>query len=240
LIRPIQRIPRYILLLSDLAQKTRPDHPDYQNLQKAIVKITEIAEFVDTKKAFHNDSQRMVALAKCITGVPRNETLIKPSRTLLQEGELLVNKQSHNFYIILFNDALVITKPAAQNQSGSRISTRELAESYSYVNQISLIDATLTNFKGEAFSIKSALGEQFRFEASSLTLKNQWIKNIRKAIDASTALDKRKSVVAPLKAGDIPREGARRSGSGEIPKEGIRRSGSGSAIISAGGISKIK
>ena len=221
MIMPIQRIPRYILLLTDLCQKTRPDHPDHALLQKAIAKITEIAEFVDTKKAFHNDSQRMVALAKIVTNVPRGDSMIKPSRTLLQEGELYLNKQSSPFYIILFNDALVITSKPSKR--GSYLFTKESSiEQYSYVNQICLIDAQLTNYKGEAFAIKSPQGEIFRFEASSNISKVTWVKNIKKALDSHFTDEKmrlRKSV-NPLSNSDGSR--------------------GGSAIMSAGGISKLK
>lgn len=33
LISPIQRIPRYVLLLRDLLKRTVPDHPDYGHVQ---------------------------------------------------------------------------------------------------------------------------------------------------------------------------------------------------------------
>lgn len=36
LIQPIQRIPRYSLLLEDLFKNTPMDHPDYENLAKSI------------------------------------------------------------------------------------------------------------------------------------------------------------------------------------------------------------
>ena len=35
LISPVQRLPRYLLLLKDLFKCTPEDHPDYQNVQKA-------------------------------------------------------------------------------------------------------------------------------------------------------------------------------------------------------------
>lgn len=41
LLTPVQRIPRYKLLLEDLFKNTSSDHPDYANLEKAIVLINE-------------------------------------------------------------------------------------------------------------------------------------------------------------------------------------------------------
>jgi hypothetical protein len=43
LILPIQRIPRYQLLLRDLIQHTEPTHHDYSDLQTAEEKIRQVA-----------------------------------------------------------------------------------------------------------------------------------------------------------------------------------------------------
>jgi hypothetical protein len=41
LMQPVQRIPRYVQLLTDLAKKCGPDHPDHANLQAVIGKLQE-------------------------------------------------------------------------------------------------------------------------------------------------------------------------------------------------------
>jgi hypothetical protein len=48
LITPIQRIPRYVLLLTELLKHTEPSHPDHELLQKAIPLVKDVAEFVNT------------------------------------------------------------------------------------------------------------------------------------------------------------------------------------------------
>jgi len=35
LVKPVQRLPKYPLLIKDLLKHTDQDHPDYENLQKA-------------------------------------------------------------------------------------------------------------------------------------------------------------------------------------------------------------
>eukprot|EP01125_Pyxidicula_operculata_P015030 TRINITY_DN5079_c0_g4_i1.p1 TRINITY_DN5079_c0_g4~~TRINITY_DN5079_c0_g4_i1.p1 ORF type:complete len:1822 (+),score=626.20 TRINITY_DN5079_c0_g4_i1:45-5510(+) len=55
LIQPIQRIPRYEMLLSNLLDNTTPNHPDIENLKIALSKVKEIAEFVDTQKKLFNN-----------------------------------------------------------------------------------------------------------------------------------------------------------------------------------------
>ncbi|XP_028413190.1 uncharacterized protein LOC114536033 isoform X2 [Dendronephthya gigantea] len=43
LLMPIQRIPRYELLLKELVKRTEPEHPDYENLSEALSKARETA-----------------------------------------------------------------------------------------------------------------------------------------------------------------------------------------------------
>ncbi len=54
LIMPIQRIPRYKLLLEVILQNTQPDHPDYENLQKALSEVETIALTIND--AIENES----------------------------------------------------------------------------------------------------------------------------------------------------------------------------------------
>ena len=42
LIKPIQRLPKYVLLLKDLLRNTSSDHPDYNNISKALQLISDI------------------------------------------------------------------------------------------------------------------------------------------------------------------------------------------------------
>eukprot|EP01103_Thecamoeba_quadrilineata_P015387 TRINITY_DN4849_c0_g1_i1.p1 TRINITY_DN4849_c0_g1~~TRINITY_DN4849_c0_g1_i1.p1 ORF type:complete len:873 (-),score=160.44 TRINITY_DN4849_c0_g1_i1:139-2400(-) len=47
LIMPVQRLPRYELLLADLKKKTAPDHPDYNNLTTAHQKVSQLSNSLD-------------------------------------------------------------------------------------------------------------------------------------------------------------------------------------------------
>ena len=47
LIVPIQRLPRYMLLISSIVKVTKADHPDYQNLNTALGKIREVTDYVN-------------------------------------------------------------------------------------------------------------------------------------------------------------------------------------------------
>lgn len=45
ILAPVQRIPRYKLLLEDLLKHTPTDHPDYSNLQQALNQIESVARY---------------------------------------------------------------------------------------------------------------------------------------------------------------------------------------------------
>lgn len=47
MILPVQRIPRYTLLLQELVKKTWEDHPDHGDLIQAQQKMKSIAEYIN-------------------------------------------------------------------------------------------------------------------------------------------------------------------------------------------------
>ena len=62
-------IPRYALLLSELFKNTRRDHPDYPNLQQALGKVRELADYINKMKARAENSRKVVEIAKKLTGI---------------------------------------------------------------------------------------------------------------------------------------------------------------------------
>lgn len=62
LIQPIQRIPRYELLLKDLIKHTWPSHPDYADLQLALLKIKEAAKLLNRAKSYNESREEILNL----------------------------------------------------------------------------------------------------------------------------------------------------------------------------------
>ena len=112
LIMPIQRIPRYIMLLSDLLNHTDDSHPDHLPLSAALDQVREVAAQV-------NDSIKKVEFGAKMRLIQENMTgfdgqLVLPSRRLLRDG-VLVHKVSKSgnliaYTIYLFNDFILLTK----------------------------------------------------------------------------------------------------------------------------------
>lgn len=120
LIMPIQRIPRYLLLLQDLQLHTPQDHPDAQNLHQAIAAISEIAIYIDIKKNAFDQSQRLTALSMAISHLPADAMVMRPGRALIWEGSLFSKDRDREVYVFLLTDALIITK--LTKSRGSRCS----------------------------------------------------------------------------------------------------------------------
>lgn len=87
LMTPVQRIPRYKLLLEDLFKNTPLSHPDHANLEKAISLIQEIALSVNEHIRDHEMVLKMLDLQRSIQGLKGN--LVTPGRRFLKRGPVL-------------------------------------------------------------------------------------------------------------------------------------------------------
>eukprot|EP00012_Vannella_robusta_P001244 CAMPEP_0206192088 /NCGR_PEP_ID=MMETSP0166-20121206/5746_1 /ASSEMBLY_ACC=CAM_ASM_000260 /TAXON_ID=95228 /ORGANISM="Vannella robusta, Strain DIVA3 518/3/11/1/6" /LENGTH=546 /DNA_ID=CAMNT_0053608509 /DNA_START=241 /DNA_END=1881 /DNA_ORIENTATION=- len=112
LIMPVQRIPRYVLLLGDLLKHTWQDHPDYNNLQEATKKLQDLTAFLDTKEQEAENLTRLVKIAAEFQGMLKIN-LAEAHRKFIREDTF----NGQNVY--LFNDILLITsaQPAQPTKS---------------------------------------------------------------------------------------------------------------------------
>jgi len=112
LITPVQRIPRYKLLLDDIIKNTPRFHPDRTNLETARTEIDSVAWHINDQIKEQEDMKRMVDIERSIQGgVPK---IIKPGRKLVREGNLMkVNKNGNHAqarYVVLFSDMVMYCK----------------------------------------------------------------------------------------------------------------------------------
>jgi serine/threonine protein kinase len=88
LIMPVQRIPRYSLLLEDLIRKTAATHADLPKLQEAAAKMRETAGYLNAQKSDADSRARMLALDKQFTNWPASaDKLLQPARGLKFESQ---------------------------------------------------------------------------------------------------------------------------------------------------------
>jgi hypothetical protein len=82
LITPIQRIPRYEMLLSSAKKYTNKDHPDYDKLSKALDLVKEVCAANNKEMALYTGQKRKIELNDML-GTKIN--LLMPQRNLIEE-----------------------------------------------------------------------------------------------------------------------------------------------------------
>ncbi|XP_069133251.1 rho guanine nucleotide exchange factor 39-like [Argopecten irradians] len=113
LITPVQRVPRYKLLLEDLMEHTSPDHHDYEHLQEATKQVTDIAAHINDHIKQHDNFQKMLAIQKSFdSSAPK---ILAPGREFIKEGPLKkVSRRGGkplDRMFFLFSDMLIYGKP---------------------------------------------------------------------------------------------------------------------------------
>ncbi|CAG8483041.1 16848_t:CDS:2 [Dentiscutata heterogama] len=115
---PIQRIPRYKLLLEALLKHTENTHPDYINLEQCVQQISLIAEEVNEKIRDAENQQKVLEIQNKVERLPDN--IIDPARRFIYQGDLYKVTQRSSpvrpYFIatedrrahFLFNDLLLL------------------------------------------------------------------------------------------------------------------------------------
>lgn len=112
MIMPVQRIPRYRMLLETMLKRTPDEHPDKGPLREAIESIKGAAADVDSHIAAH---EGMLQVWKVQAALVPEPDLMVPGRTFVKEGPLLkiqragwlVGQKTRDYYFFLFSDVLV-------------------------------------------------------------------------------------------------------------------------------------
>eukprot|EP01086_Lenisia_limosa_P006836 TRINITY_DN26005_c0_g1_i1.p1 TRINITY_DN26005_c0_g1~~TRINITY_DN26005_c0_g1_i1.p1 ORF type:complete len:304 (+),score=45.25 TRINITY_DN26005_c0_g1_i1:33-914(+) len=112
LIKPVQRVCKYPLLLRELLKATNEDHPDYFNLTEGLNKIRKTVDMINERHRERQNLERVSRVAQMLDNVPDNFQLIHPQRRLLKEGDCDVSSggKLHPRHIFLFNDIVLIVK----------------------------------------------------------------------------------------------------------------------------------
>lgn len=227
LIRPVQRIPRYYLLLQDLVKHTSKDHPDYANLFAAAQKVQAVAEYMNVKKKEAENIMKVTEIQEMIDG--EYEALAKPHRRFVKEGQLQeVTKGTTRkvaVVLFLFNDLLVVTKP-----QGSSFLSRSKAPRLLFYTMFQLagtqtIPLENTSVFLNAFQILRLKSKRsITVLAANAEAKEEWLTainaEITEATSAEHAQDKRMTSAVKDKVADTMQK-----------LEGIYHPGEGSPFL---------
>eukprot|EP00479_Gromia_sphaerica_P000695 TRINITY_DN10852_c0_g1_i1.p1 TRINITY_DN10852_c0_g1~~TRINITY_DN10852_c0_g1_i1.p1 ORF type:complete len:170 (+),score=25.72 TRINITY_DN10852_c0_g1_i1:427-936(+) len=104
LITPVQRIPRYALLLTAVKKHTEKDHPDQAVIEQALNKITSICMHINEAKRRYEQQSVMLALNL------QDSDFLQPNRKLIMRSKLRLRLEKGSPELcecILFSDVYV-------------------------------------------------------------------------------------------------------------------------------------
>nr|XP_020477451.1 FYVE, RhoGEF and PH domain-containing protein 6-like [Monopterus albus] len=171
LLKPVQRIPQYQLLLTDYLKNLSEDSADYKDTQAALALVKEVANHANDFMKQGDNFQKLIQVQCSLNG---NHEIVQPGRIFLKEGLLLKlsRKIVQPRMLFLFNDALLYTTPL---QSGQ----------YKLNKMLSLAGMKVSKPSLEAYQNElniESVERSFILFASSAIERDEWLQAISLAI----------------------------------------------------------
>jgi len=166
LVTPIQRLPRYVLLLEEMAKCTPENHPDHGKIGEAIGLVRELTDYVNKCKKESNSTDELRAFEQKIIGLPFD--LVQTHRSLVKEGPMKIDKDAMHMW--LFSDIAFITKPPSRGK-------------YKFKESINLNTAKMQQMEGVSFKIFSTDG-LVSASCASVGEKMTWFQTFTDTINA--------------------------------------------------------
>lgn len=178
-IQPIQRIPRYVLLMKELLKHTHEQHPDHMFVHKALEDVQEVADHIDARMSANEKEAKVLEIQSNLwVAMGEVPTLVAPGRTLVMEGPVTkvrpngtVNK---NYYLFAFNDILVLA--TTNSLFGSKYYFRRTLDYHGAIpadDEATRLGVVL-KFGESAFKVTGASGYRI-FVVSSDAKRREWI-----------------------------------------------------------------
>jgi len=177
LIMPVQRIPRYKLLIQSLVSLTPEESSDSKLLNTALGTISKVADHINESIREKQNLEKILSIQRRFTG--QCPPLLAPLRTFIREGSLtkVCRKENKKRWFILFSDALVY---------GQRIDTNIANPIYKFHRLLPLNTSKIVNlddstkFKN-SFQIIHPI-KSFTLIAENEQEKLSWITSIDKVL----------------------------------------------------------
>jgi hypothetical protein len=127
LIKPVQRICKYPLLLRELLKYTDESHPDHEGLVAALAKVQAVAEHVDKHNRHAQNINKMLEIQQSLLGL--KQRIMHPGREFVKEGNVLKTsakrrgRHGRQTRLFLFNDILIIAKRSSKEKEEQPIAS---------------------------------------------------------------------------------------------------------------------
>jgi len=176
LILPIQRLPRYKLLIEEIVKHTESGHPDLDDLRDALSTITEVNNSMNRKMKEQDSRMKVQAIENRFSGkLP--VSLVTPSRRYLRQGQLckIETKDDTDYLFMLFSDCILY---ASQSMIGDGLKYGNLLP----FNANFKVSSAAVNPLGiqNLFEIHSTT-ESFMLYSSDRETMREWVEAIERA-----------------------------------------------------------
>lgn len=177
MLEPVQRIPRYEMLLKDYLRKLPPDSPDWNDAKKSL-------EIISTAASHSNSAIRKMENLKKLLEIyemlGEEEDIVNPSNELIKEGQILKlaarNTSAQERYLFLFNNMLLYCVPKF-SLVGSKFTIRTRVG----IDGMQIVE---THNEGYPHTFQVSGKERtLELQASSEQDKEEWIKALQKTIE---------------------------------------------------------
>jgi len=196
LISPIQRVPRYKLLLRELVNHTPDDHPDMASIQEALDLVSTVAKHINEAIRARQNRDTIRAVQKQFTSDPK---FVRPSRRFIRQGALtkICRNNSHKKYeFFLFNDMVAYASASTVGQSYKLHRTIPIDSAFQVEDMEDLDDQSNKNVpKNRMYILNSQ--KSFVAYAADENAKLSWLEDFDECIEEQSktiqALDSEKA-----------------------------------------------
>jgi len=197
LILPIQRVPRYSLLLSDLLKRTWKDHPDYLLIARAIVQMQKKGSHLNETRRQDEERKKTEHIVRKFRDPQAIQGVLEKSKNpaCLYEGPVISNHSTPTeddpskylkAQLFLFTDQLVLAKKNIEKKMNGNLRFRSTVK-FSDVFSIPILHITedaypLGDKEAHKFGFSFAMHKmKLKMFPPSEEQRNAWITEINKA-----------------------------------------------------------
>jgi len=191
LIMPVQRVPRYVLFLTELRKKTPANHPDAALTLDGLNKISIVAQQINERmRASEMDAKTLEIQASLWSATGSVPELVAPERKFIKEGPVAKLRPNgslkRNFYLFCFNDICVYASrsPILRNRYHYHKSI-EFFGAFPADDEARDLGAELT-YGEAAFKITGSNGYRI-FVVGSDAERREWLAALNNLVDEKAA-----------------------------------------------------
>ncbi|XP_035390788.1 intersectin-1 isoform X2 [Electrophorus electricus] len=212
LLKPMQRVTRYPLIIKNILENTPESHPDHSHLRQALEKAEELCSQVNEGVREKENSDRLEWIQAHVQCEGLSEQLVFNSvtnclgpRKFLHSGKLYKAKSNKELYGFLFNDFLLltqVTKPLGSSTSEKVFGAKSHLQYRMYKTPIFLNEVLVklpTDPSGDEpiFHI-SHIDRVYTIRADSINERTAWVQKIKAASELFIETEKKKREKAYL------------------------------------------